>query len=136
MLDDKRATAFVWGNKMIYLDHLTIFVADVSRSRKWYTENLGLKIEFEIPSRNVVALQDSGGFTLFVEQSSGVERGLSCVLTFRVADVDARCQELANRNVVLEARPQKLFWGYGAELRDPDGYLVRLWDAVTMREKG
>jgi hypothetical protein len=38
--------------------------------------------------------------------------------------------------VVLEAQPQKLFWGYGAELRDPDGYLIRLWDELSMHEKG
>ena len=31
--------------------------------------------------------------------------------------------------------PEKNFWGYGAELADPDGYLVRLWDEHTMREK-
>jgi hypothetical protein len=31
--------------------------------------------------------------------------------------------------------PQKNFWGYGAELADSDGYLVRLWDERTMREK-
>jgi hypothetical protein len=36
----------------------------------------------------------------------------------------------------MSARPQKLFWGYGAELTDPDGYLVRLWDEQSMKEKG
>jgi hypothetical protein len=30
---------------------------------------------------------------------------------------------------------RKNFWGYGPELKDPDGYLVRLWDERTMREK-
>ena len=121
---------------MTHLDHLTIFVGEVARSRRWYTENLDLKLEFEIPGRNVAALQDSGGFTLFLEQSSKVESAPCCVLTFRVADVEAKCRELANRGVHLEAGPQKLFWGYGAELRDPDGYLVRLWDESSMREKG
>jgi catechol 2,3-dioxygenase-like lactoylglutathione lyase family enzyme len=85
---------------MIHLDHLTIFVADVARSREWYTQHIGLKLEFEIPGANAAALQDDGGLTLFV------------------------------------AQPQKLFWGYGAELRDPDGYLIRLWDEISMREKG
>jgi hypothetical protein len=31
--------------------------------------------------------------------------------------------------------PRKTFWGYGTELQDPDGYLVRLWDARSMKEK-
>ena len=26
-------------------------------------------------------------------------------------------------------------WGSGAELKDPDGYLVRLWDERSMKEK-
>jgi uncharacterized glyoxalase superfamily protein PhnB len=53
-----------------------------------------------------------------------------------VDDVDAKYEELARRGVVFERAPQKLLWGYGAELRDPDGYLVYLWDEKSMREKG
>jgi hypothetical protein len=25
------------------------------------------------------------------------------------------------------------YWGYGAELIDPDGYLIRLWDERSMK---
>ncbi len=121
---------------MIHLDHLTIFVADVARTREWYTQRIGLKLEFEIPGAHVAALQDDGGFTLFAEKATQPGSAASCVLTFRVADVEAKCRELTNCGVVLEAQPQKLFWGYGAELRDPDGYLIRLWDELSMREKG
>jgi hypothetical protein len=28
--------------------------------------------------------------------------------------------------------PTPVFWGYGAELSDPDGYPVRIWDEATM----
>ena len=45
-------------------------------------------------------------------------------------------RELAARGVEFEKAPQKLFWGYGAELHDPDGYLVYLRDEKSMREKG
>lgn len=38
--------------------------------------------------------------------------------------------------VRFEKPPQKLFWGYGAEVRDPDGYLLYLWDERSMKEKG
>ncbi len=121
---------------MIHLEHLTIFVADVARSRDWYTQHLGLKVEFEIPGANVAVLQDDGRITLFVEKEKQPGSAASCVLTFRVADVEAKCRELTNCGVALEAQPQKLFWGYGAKLRDPDGYLIRLWDELSMREKG
>jgi catechol 2,3-dioxygenase-like lactoylglutathione lyase family enzyme len=119
-----------------YLDHLTIAVSDLSRSRAWYTSVLGLQVEFEVPAHSAVALQDSGGFTVFLEQRSGNFCHPGCVLTFRIDDVDRRSAELQSRGIAFDAPPQKLFWGYGAELKDPDGYLIRLWDEVSMKEKG
>jgi catechol 2,3-dioxygenase-like lactoylglutathione lyase family enzyme len=119
-----------------HLDHLTIFVSDADRSRDWYTRTLGLKVEFEVASPRVVALQDSGGFGLFVEQRPAEECKPSCVVTFRVEDVDALARTLQANGVKFSAALQKLFWGYGAELRDPDGYLVRLWDEQSMKAKG
>jgi catechol 2,3-dioxygenase-like lactoylglutathione lyase family enzyme len=116
----------------VHLDHLTITVSDLSRSRAWYTSVLGLRIEFEVPAHSAVALQDSGGFTVFLAEQSPFPGHPSCILTFRIDDVDKRSSELQSRGIPFESPPQKLFWGYGAELRDPDGYLVRLWDEVSM----
>jgi hypothetical protein len=36
----------------------------------------------------------------------------------------------------FEYPPSKRFWGFGAELRDPEGYLIHLVDERSMREKG
>jgi catechol 2,3-dioxygenase-like lactoylglutathione lyase family enzyme len=121
---------------MVRLDHLTITVRQHARSREWYTSNLGLRVEFEIPERKTVALQDDAGFTLFLVESQDAQVMPSCTLTFQVDDVDAKYRELSGRGMAFENTPQKVFWGYGAELRDPDGYLVYLWDEKTMREKG
>jgi catechol 2,3-dioxygenase-like lactoylglutathione lyase family enzyme len=119
-----------------HLDHLTIHVSNLDRSKSWYTSVLGLIVEFEVPARFAAALQDSGGFTLFLEQTPDFSGRPTCILTFRVDDVDKRAAALRAEGVVFESPPQKLFWGYGAELRDPDGYLVRLWDEVSMKKKG
>ena len=121
---------------MVRLDHLAIPVRQCVVSREWYTGNLGLKVEFEVPERKTVALQDDGGLTLFLYESAETPLKPSCTLTFQVDDVDAKQRELAARGVIFEKSPQKLFWGYGAELRDPDGYLIYLWDEKSMREKG
>jgi hypothetical protein len=48
----------------------------------------------------------------------------SCKFAVEVADVESRHRELFARGMKFEKAPQKLYWGYGAELRDPDGYLV------------
>ena len=39
------------------------------------------------------------------------------------------------RGVEFAHAPEKTYWGYGAELKDPDGYLVRLWDERSMKDK-
>jgi catechol 2,3-dioxygenase-like lactoylglutathione lyase family enzyme len=120
---------------MIRLDHLGIHVRDHVRSRAWYTEHFGFKVEFEVPERKTVALQDDAGLTVFLTEVTG-DIAPSCGLTFQVDDVEAKYRELSAKGIAFEKAPQKLFWGYGAELRDPDGYLVYLWDERSMREKG
>jgi hypothetical protein len=51
----------------------------------------------------------------------------ACVLYVQLDDVEQTHRELTASGIA--------FWGYGAELTDPDGNSVRLWDARTMREK-
>ena len=121
---------------MVRLDHLTICVRQYACSRDWYAANLGLRIELEICARKTVALQDDAGFTLFLVESAVHNPAPSCTLMFQVDDVETKCRELSARGVKFTKTPQKLFWGYGAELLDPDGYLLYLWDERSMREKG
>ena len=54
----------------------------------------------------------------------------------QVDDVETKHRELTAAGVAFAKPPQKLFWGYGAELLDPDGYRVHVWDEKSMREKG
>ena len=55
---------------MMKLDRLSIPVTDVDRSRAWYLGTLGLSVEFEVPDRQTVALQDGEGFTIFLQQAA------------------------------------------------------------------
>jgi predicted enzyme related to lactoylglutathione lyase len=121
---------------MTKLDHLTIFVSDWQTSRDWYVDQLACKLEFEIQDRGVAAVQDDAGLTLFLQQSADATRGTSCRLYFQVDDVEAKFRELSAKGVQFVHPPQRLDWGYGAELRDPTGYVIGLWDEVSMREKG
>ena len=110
---------------MIKLDHLTIAVSDCEKSRDWYMETLGLKLEFEIPERRTSAVQDEFGFTLFLAETPGGPGRPSCVLTFQVSNVETKHRELVAAGVKFGHPPQKTFWGYGAELtltksRPPD----------------
>jgi len=120
---------------MMKFDHLSIPVTDTNRSRDWYVATLGLKVEFEVPERGTIALQDSEGFALFLQESSSPISPNGCAMWFQVPDVDATFAEWSARGVTFAHGPRKSFWGYGVELADPDGYLVCLWDERSMKEK-
>jgi len=116
-------------------DHLRIPVSDLARSREWYVATLGLKVEFEVPDQRSVALNDSDGFAIFLQEMPAPIVPNGCALWFQVDDVDWIHAEWSARGVAFAHAPRKSYWGYGAELADPDGYLIRLWDEVSMREK-
>jgi catechol 2,3-dioxygenase-like lactoylglutathione lyase family enzyme len=121
---------------MIKLDHIRIAVKNYRASRDWYVRHLGLKVEFENSRRQVAALTDDSGLTLLLEQKGKEVQTLSCVLYFRVDNVDAKYAELLTTGVRFVHPPRKRFWGYGPEVKDLDGYRLRLWDEKTMNEKG
>jgi catechol 2,3-dioxygenase-like lactoylglutathione lyase family enzyme len=119
---------------MLKVDHLALPVADWKASRDWYVATLGLSVEFEIPDRLTAAVRDEFDFTVFLVQSqSPAPAGGGIALWIQVADVDATYADLSGRGVRFNHPPAKMFWGYGAELPDPDGYLIRLWDEASMK---
>ena len=118
---------------MLKLDHLRLPVTDLARSRDWYVGTLGLTVEFEVPDRQTVALQDDQGFALFLQQAPSPVAPSGCALWFQVDDVDATWTAWAARGVAFAHAPRTTYWGYGAELVDPDGYLIRLWDERSMK---
>ena len=120
---------------MLRFDHLRIPVTDLDRSRRWYVDTLGLAVEFEVPDRQTVALHDVHDFTIFLQQVADSVTPNGCALWFQVLDVDATVAEWQRRGVVFTHEPRKSYWGYGAELQDPDGYLIRLWDERSMKER-
>jgi catechol 2,3-dioxygenase-like lactoylglutathione lyase family enzyme len=120
---------------MVRLDHLSLPVNDWQKSRDWYKNRLGFEVEFEIPDRKTAAMRDDADLTIFLYQSEvTVCPGIS--FTIQVDDVEAAHQRLTASGVSFVHPPMKVFWGYGAELRDPDGYSLRLWDQKSMKEKG
>ena len=121
---------------MLKFDHLTIPVSNWAASRDWYVKSLGLRIEFEVPERCTVALQDQFDFTIFLVQDPITSHAARLSLTFQVDDVQKSFEQMSRKGLHFTHPPQKVFWGYGAELRDPDGYSVRLWDEKSIKAKG
>lgn len=117
------------------LDHLSLPVRDWRKSRDWYKDHLGFEVEFEIPDRKTAAMRDDADLTIFLYEGEVVDcPGIS--FTVQVNDVEARLNMLVAAGLSFVHPPMKVFWGYGAELCDPDGYRLRLWDQKSMKEKG
>ena len=118
---------------MARLDHISLPVRDWRASRDWWTARLGFVVEFEIPDG--VAVRDEADLTVFLVEGA-VAPASDIAFTVQVDDVEARCRALAEAGVAFVHPPRKVFWGYGAELLDPDGYRIRLWDEASMAAKG
>jgi len=120
---------------MLRLDHLSLPVHDWQKSRDWYKNHLGFEIEFEIPGRKTAAMRDDADLTIFLYEGRVSDcPGIS--FTIQVDDVEAKHNALAGAGISFVHPPMRVFWGYGAELCDPDGYRLRLWDPKSMEEKG
>ena len=115
---------------MAKLSHMVLPVTDVGKSRDWYVNNLDFKLEFE--REGVAAIKDTADLTIFLQKTANAPAGEKITLTIQVKDVDRKHQELASRGVKFASAPKLQFWGYGAEVLDPDGYMNHLWDEATM----
>ena len=114
------------------VSHMVLPVSDVQRSRDWYIGKLGFAIERE--REGAVGITDQAGLTIFLVKAGGALAGQKITLTIQVASVESKHQELTGLGVTFVSPPGRLFWGYGAEVLDPDGYMNHLWDEVTMRQ--
>jgi len=121
---------------MTKLDHLGVAVHDWRVSRDWYVNHLGLTVEFEVAERGVVGLLDSAGLTLILHQSAPPPGPAPFTIYFQVDDVEATYRALSANGITFVHGPKKVDWGYGAELLDPNGYRIGLWDEVSMKAKG
>jgi catechol 2,3-dioxygenase-like lactoylglutathione lyase family enzyme len=115
---------------MAKVSHMGLPVSDVQKSRDWYVNQLGFTVERE--HEGIVGIKDQSGLTIFLQKAAVSLAGQKITLTIQVDSVDSKHQELTGRGVKFVSPPKLLFWGYGAEVLDPDGYMNHLWDEVTM----
>jgi predicted enzyme related to lactoylglutathione lyase len=117
---------------MVLLNHLTIRVSNYVASRDWYVNNFSFHVEFENVAAGFGGLEDDGAVELILVQGPMEARERDCSLTFQCDSVHAKYQELTAKGIAFTHEPKFVPWGFGAELSDPDGYRVMIWDKHTM----
>jgi hypothetical protein len=81
---------------LIKFDHRNLPVTNYKRSRDWYTENLGFKVEFEVSERQTVSLEDSEGMGIFLYEPKIALAGAKCSMYFQV-DLGTRSSKSCNQ---------------------------------------
>jgi predicted enzyme related to lactoylglutathione lyase len=117
---------------MSKLDHLTIPVASYADSKAWYVEVLGLKIEFDVPDRKMAAVRDDADLTVFLCEGDAPANPGAFMFYFSVDDVHAFHRSRTEAGVAFVHEPKPVVWGFGAELKDPTGYRIGVWDVESM----
>lgn len=120
---------------MMRLNHITIIVAELARSKAFYAR-LGLQQIVDSPPRYARFVVPGNEATLSLEVTEGA-RAMGpekAQLYFECDDLDARCAALAAAGVAFEQQPADMpYLWREARLRDPDGHDIRLYYAGENR---
>jgi predicted enzyme related to lactoylglutathione lyase len=117
---------------MARFDHLAVPVTDYAAWKQWYVEALGLEIEFDMEAQKMVAVRDTHDFTLFLYEGDVPANPSAFMFTFSVEDVHDFYRSRSAQGIAFTHEPKMLDWGFGAELPDPNGYRIAVWDEQTM----
>ena len=118
------------GTEITAVRQIALTVSDVARAIVFYRDALGLQFLFAAGPN--LAFLDIGGVRLMLAAPEGDFRpGLSSILYFKVADINAAHALLAERGVVFPSEPHFIaampdhdLWL--DEFRDPDGNAMAL----------
>ena len=112
---------------------ITLFVEDLERSKKFYSEVFGLPVTFEDDASAVFSFGNTIINLLKATEARELiepaivappDAGSRLQLTITVDDVDATCALLAARGVELLNGPMDRPWGVRtASFRDPGGHI-------------
>ncbi|MBL7142332.1 MAG: VOC family protein [Candidatus Pacebacteria bacterium] len=111
------------------LDSIQIFVSDIEKSKKWYSEILGMELIEEYPDIKCL-LMKLGDVKFYIETPcpnwgegwDTVKIGGRNPIIFKTKDIKKTVDKLKSKNVKLVEEISKRSWGqYKAVFTDPDG---------------
>ncbi len=115
------------------IGQIAVPVTDVDRAIAFYRDVLGMPFLFSAPPG--LGFFDCGGTRLMLDGAAAEQAGQGSVIYYRVDDLEAAFQVLAQRGAVFESEPHLIaklpdhdLWM--AFLRDPDGNLLAMMSEV------
>jgi catechol 2,3-dioxygenase-like lactoylglutathione lyase family enzyme len=111
----------------IRLSHLFLYVSDLARSRRFYTDLLGLKVLLEESGYVRVGVPD--GLHIGMEVGKPWQIGAHGIeMNLEVDDVDAWTRRLREAGIRIDQGPSDMPWGARHSFfQDPDGYRLSIF---------
>lgn len=111
------------------LDYVTLVVDDVESPAAFYDDHLGLRRVEDGDA--FVLLAGDGGASVGLHAGEPLAHPERVQLHFPVPSVDDAHERLSEAGLRFESGPSETPWGYRvAELRDPAGHTVELFESV------
>lgn len=99
---------------------------------RWYAEHLGVDAPPE--TYDIAPWRQEAGDTVFAAMPGDSDRfgshEQSWAINFRVNDLDAMVEQLRTADITVTVDPQTYPNGRFADLADPEGHPIRLWQVA------
>ncbi len=114
------------GQSSLRLSYVWLYVKDIQESLRFYRDILELRIVSTFPHG---ALLSAGGVLLGIhqEEEDRKSRPGGMVINLTTRDIKEKYEELQGKGIKFLTEIKKDSFGQVASFRDPDGYLLELW---------
>lgn len=105
----------------------TMIVSDMEKSVKYYTENLGFKVEevFNLGPNQIILLKSKGNTMLELIDNKDFDVGFYSI-GMEVDDLDKTVKDLKDKGIEFLLEPVKITVGKMAKIKDPNGVIIVL----------
>ena len=102
-------------------DNFFIPVDDLEMAKKYYKNNLGLKVKFDFSDMGMVAFSIDGEEAAIILKDKNKFKDLKQTIWFEVDDVNRKYQQMKESGIKFLSEPFRIRTGYAVEFEDPFG---------------
>ena len=102
-------------------DNFFIPVDDLEMAKKYYKNNLGLKVKFDFSDMGMVAFNVDGEEAAIILKDKNKFKDLKQTIWFEVDDANRKYQQMKESGIKFLSEPFRIRTGYAVEFEDPFG---------------
>ena len=102
-------------------DNFFIPVDNLEMAKKYYKNNLGLKVKFDFSDMGMVAFNVDGEEAAIILKDKNKFKDLKQTIWFEVDDVNRKYQQMKKSRIKFLSEPFRIRTGYAVEFEDPFG---------------